>query len=108
MEVQRIEAGLVESVVHRELCVESLYCLEELSLVGVIKRFAEKEILQVNGSGRSSRKSQGQSNCDEPTHSHRLPFPHRDGSAPGMRSGQRQSQKLRLYFLVERKVFCAA
>ena len=47
--VQRIEFGLVETVVHGEFGVEPLDCIEELSLVGVIERLAEIEVPQVSG-----------------------------------------------------------
>jgi hypothetical protein len=45
--VQRIEVGLVETVMHRELSIESLNRIEELSLQRVKERLAEVEILQV-------------------------------------------------------------
>ena len=43
--VQRIESGLVETVVLGELGVEPLERIEILSLVGVIERLAEIEVL---------------------------------------------------------------
>jgi hypothetical protein len=45
VKVKRVESGLVESVIHGELGVEPLDRIEELSLVGVIKRLAEKEVV---------------------------------------------------------------
>ena len=48
--VERIEFGLVETAILRDLSVEPLDCIEELSLEGTIKRLAEKEIPQVSAS----------------------------------------------------------
>src|SRR5947209_4375341 len=48
--VQRVEFGLVKTVVHAELGVEPLDCIEILSLEGVIQRFAEIEISELRGS----------------------------------------------------------
>ena len=64
--VQRIEFGLVETAIHRELGVEPLECIEKLSLVGVIERLAEIEVLQVAARRWKGGKSQGQTESDEP------------------------------------------
>src|SRR5438270_8219191 len=45
--MQRVEFGLVKTVVHAELGIEPLDCIEILSLEGVIERFAEIEVSQV-------------------------------------------------------------
>src|SRR5262245_11805178 len=45
--VQRIEVWLVETPVHSKLGIEALKGIEKLSLVGVIKRLSEKQVLQV-------------------------------------------------------------
>jgi len=57
--MKRVECGLVESVVHGELGVEPLECIEILSLVGVIERLAEIGVPQVVARGRASGESQG-------------------------------------------------
>ena len=44
--VQRIEFGLVETAVHGELGVEPLERIEELSLLRVVERLAEIEVVQ--------------------------------------------------------------
>src|SRR5258707_12132196 len=54
-------------------------------------------------------KSQGQAESDElASRSHRLPFPKRDRSVAGTRSGQSQSDQLWLHFLAESKLSRAA
>ena len=45
--VQRIEFGLVQTMVLGKFGVEPLNGLEILSLFGVIERFTEKEVLQL-------------------------------------------------------------
>jgi len=47
--VQSVEFGLVQTAIHDEFRVEPLECIEILPLIGVIKRFAEKEISQFWG-----------------------------------------------------------
>jgi hypothetical protein len=47
--VQRVEFGLVKTVVHAELGVEPLNCIEILPLEGVIERLAEIEVSQFRG-----------------------------------------------------------
>src|SRR5213595_3590974 len=42
--MQRVEFGLVKTVVHAEFGVEPLNCIEILALEGVIKRLAEIEV----------------------------------------------------------------
>src|SRR5215813_4358321 len=44
--VQRVEFGLVKTVVHAELGVQPLDCIEILALEGVIERFTEIEVSQ--------------------------------------------------------------
>ena len=44
--VQRVEFGLVKTVVHAKLGVEPLDCIEILPLKGVIERLAEIEVSQ--------------------------------------------------------------
>src|SRR5439155_17746013 len=105
--VQRIESGLVETVVHSELSVEPLDCIEEPSLQGLIERLAEIEIPQVAAHRWTDGKYQGKTESDQPaSHSHRSPFPKRDGSVAG--TGHRQSHHLWLHFLAEGKAFRAA
>ncbi len=58
--VKRIESGLVETAVLRELGVEPLECIEELSLVSVIERLAEIEVPEVFPEGRRDCESQSQ------------------------------------------------
>src|SRR5215467_16140848 len=104
-----VECGLVESVVHAELGVEPLDCIEILSFVGVIERFAEIEVPQVASRGRISGKSHGQAQSDElANRSHRLPIPELDRSVAGLRSGKSQSDHLWLHFLAESKLFRTA
>ena len=75
VKVKRVQAGLVESVIHHQLGVEPLDCIEELSLVGVKQRFAEIQVFQVNGRGRGDE-SQDQAKCDEPAwRLHRITTP---------------------------------
>ena len=109
VKVKRVESGLVESVIHRQLRVEPLDCIEELSLVARGQRLAEIQVFQVNGRGRGGE-SQDQTKCDEPAW--RLigsPYSQRDRSGAGTRSGASvSSQKLRFDFLAEGKVFGAA
>jgi hypothetical protein len=57
--VKRIELGLVQNVVLGELGVEPLECIEILSLVGVIERLTEIEVLHVAARDRTSSKPQG-------------------------------------------------
>ena len=59
VKMKRVECGLVESVIHGELGVEPLECIEILSLVGVIERLAEIEVPHVAARGRTGGKSQG-------------------------------------------------
>src|SRR5258708_37085567 len=107
--VKRIKFGFVQNVVLGELGVEPLECIEILSLVGVIERLAEIEVPQVAARGRTGGKSQGEAESDElASRSHRLPFPKRDRSVAGTRSGQSQSDKLWFHFLAESKLSCAA
>jgi len=55
--VKRIEFGLVQPMVLGKFGIEPLDCLEILSLVGVIERLAEKEILQIVTQGRMGSES---------------------------------------------------
>jgi hypothetical protein len=57
--VKRIQFGFVETVVLRKFGVKPLDCLEILSLVGVINRLTEKQILQLAAQGWTGGKSQG-------------------------------------------------
>src|SRR5947207_7131140 len=102
--VKRIELGFVQNVVLGELGVEPSECIKILSLVGVIERLAEIEVPQVAARGRTGGKSQGQAESDKlASRSHRLPFPKRDRSVAGTRSGQSQFDRLWLHFLAEGK-----
>src|SRR5439155_632716 len=86
-----------------------LECIKILSLVGVIERLAEIEVPQSAARGRTGGKSQGQAESDKlASRSHRLPFPKRDRSVAGTRSGQSQFDQLWLHFLAEGKLSCAA
>jgi hypothetical protein len=58
VKMKRVECGLVESVVHGELGIEPLECIEILSLVSVIKRLAEIEVFQVTARGWTGGKAQ--------------------------------------------------
>ena len=59
VKVKRIKFGLVQTVVLGKFSVKPLDCLEILSLVGVIDRLTEKEVLQLVTQGWTSGKSQG-------------------------------------------------
>src|SRR5215813_13042119 len=107
--MKRVECGLVEPVIHGELSVEPLECIEIPPLVGVIKRLAEIEVSNFVARGRTGGESQGQTESNESANrSHRLPFPKHDRSAAGTRSGQGQSDQLWLHFLAESKLSRAA
>src|SRR5260370_10929288 len=74
-----------------------------------MERLAEIEGPQVPTRGRTGGKSQGKAEPDElASRSHRLPFPKRDRSVAGTRSGQSQFDQLWLHFLAESKLSCAA
>jgi hypothetical protein len=64
--VKRIETGFVQTSVLGELGVEPLDGIEILSLVGVIERLTEKEVLQVDAQDRTGGKSQGENESREP------------------------------------------
>src|SRR6267378_7510495 len=107
--VKRIEFGFVQNVVLGEFGVEPLECVEILSLVSVIERLAEIGVPQVAARDRTGSKSQGQGESDESSsRSHRLPFPKRDRSVAGTRSGHSQSDQLWLHLLAESKLSRAA
>src|SRR5260370_11755990 len=56
--VKRIEFGFVQNVVLGEFGVEPLECIEILTLVCVVERLAEIEVLQVAPRGRPGSNSQ--------------------------------------------------
>jgi hypothetical protein len=56
---QRVEAGLVEPVVHRELGVQALERVEEVSLVGVVERLAEVEVPELGAHAGLRRETRG-------------------------------------------------
>src|SRR5262249_16534275 len=106
-------SGLVQTVVLCKFSVEPLDSFEILALVGVIERFAEKEVvlivLIVPTQGGTGAKSQDKAVSDyAASRTHRLQFPKRDPRAAGVRSGHRQFYQLRLHFLAEGEVLRAA
>jgi hypothetical protein len=63
--VKRVESGLVEAVVLRELGVETLERIEVLSLIGVIERLAEVEVFQLGAHRRTGPETEGQAECQK-------------------------------------------